>query len=1638
MSSISRYSGFCAVAAILASFLFTWAQAPQPAASGDPVAQFVQTGQGVIATTGDSEPKPEYPADQLIIKIRARGAREQLRAGAQALSPGSPYDALFRKYAVREAAAVFPTLEPAGSGSLPGHRLLQSFQSLNLANVYRLHTEAAIDVMAAAADFAALPEVEYAEPNYIYRSQGQTNDPFLTSQGSWGQPYPDLWGLYRISAPAAWDISTGAGVVVAVIDTGCDITHPDLSGKIWTNAGEIPGNGIDDDRNGFVDDVTGWDFTNHDPDVSDTIGHGTHVAGTIAAAGNNGLGIVGVAWGAKVMVVKGLSDQGPGNSDDLANAIIYAAGNGARVINMSWGGSGFSQTIEDALIFANSLNVTLVAAAGNNSMEASSFFPANSRHVITVGSSDHNDIVSDFSNRSFSMDIVAPGGDSRDSSANQIFNNILSLRSAAITGQLTDPMFLVGEGYLRARGTSMAAPHVAGLAALILQRFPAATPEEVRQIIRCSADDVPGTQTSPGWDTMTGYGRINALKAVRATALGSARIYAPMPRTLTSAASMPVTITATAPDFREYVLEYGERDYPNKWLTLASSSTPVVKAQLPDWNIESVPDNNYALRLRVLTRSGQEFQDRTAITLDRVAFSDANLNRAYRAGEIITLSGMAAGGGFSSYAIQYRDSSSTEWRSDGITLADGGARKVRDGVLGTWNTANIDHASLFRLRLVVKRAGLSDVVKETHITIDPDLHPGWPQRIPPLNYLIGQLCYLENVTAADIDRDGQAEIPVGYGFDIRVYRSDGTMAAGWPQRLDVLHPGAWTQRSPLVGDLNGDGYLEIVSVNSAGDLLAWDYLGKALPGFPKPHRNVTVMALADMNADGKDEIVAFTEDRAYTVLDACGNSLPGWPSSALGNVVPFSAAVGDLDDDGAKEIFSCAREGQSAGVLHVIDSAGKIRPGWPLSVPRPSPGLKASLIDIDGDGKFEILVSTDDGNVFVLRPDGSVVPGWPVQIRDDVHITGLSAGDVTGDGRPEVFVGTAGKDGHFDWLCLLGGNGVPLPGWPVQMGPSQLTLGVGSAAFVDLDGDGRREMIVGSGMPLSGPDAMMPFCLHAFRSDGQEVAGFPKPATGYDASLGSTPAVMDIDGDGLLEIAWINMSGDLFLWDTATAARIESTDWPMYQHDPGRSGAAPHPAHKTLAISAGGAGAAGTFGSIGPVQAGYATASVDSGRTPYGTAVFSVMQDDVVISEAAVPASMPTRAAAIFVEYRTGVAGMPGRTDAGSLDIDTGLALVNRGSAPAHVTYTLRDRAGAVIAASHGSLIVGAHFARFIDQLKEMAPDFNIPGDFPTAIQFGSLEVASDQPLSVLALRLTVNQRRETLLTSTPVADLTKPSAALPLYFPQFVDGGGYLTTLVLLNTSGAEETGRFELYDDNGAPLPVSQAGGSTGSAFAYAIPPGGAFVFQTDGSSPAARAGSIVLTPDANTSSPVGSGMISLTRGGIRVTESGVPAATPTTHARIYVDTSGGHDTGLALAVTGTTGSMIAVEAFQADGVTAAGDGVRVLRLGPHGHAAAFAGQLISGLPQGFTGVLDIYSPFLPFVALTVRSVVNSRGDFLLTTFPVADLTQPAPAPVIFPQIADGGGYRTEFILLSAGAASSTTIAFYNQAGTPLAVGK
>lgn len=297
---------------------------------------------------------------------------------------------------------------------------------------------------------------------------------------------------------------------------------------------------------------------------------------------------------------------------------------------------------------------------------------------------------------------------------------------------------------------------------------------------------------------------------------------------------------------------------------------------------------------------------------------------------------------------------------------------------------------------------------------------------------------------------------------------------------------------------------------------------------------------------------------------------------------------------------------------------------------------------------------------------------------------------------------------------------------------------------------------------------------------------------------------------------------------------------------------------------------------VAPTFVGYARLAVKSGLPPYGTAVFSFKQNGAIVSEAGVPASPPTTLARIFIDYRSAVAAVPARGESGTVDINTGIAAVNNGSAMANVTYTLRDLQGIVITTGHGTIAAGRHFACFIDQLKERAaPDFTFPSDFKSANQFGTLEINSTQPLSVVALRGTTNQRGEFLITTAPAANLMQPWNLSPMYFPQFADGGGYTTSLILLNTSTDIETGTLRILHDNGAPLTVNMVGGPSDSSFRYSIPAGGALHFQTDGSPADVKVGWVKVTPDFSNPDPRRIGNLQLQSGqhiGLRIRDSSV----------------------------------------------------------------------------------------------------------------------------------------------------------------------
>ncbi len=472
-----------------------------------------------------------------------------------------------------------------------------------------------------------------------------------------------------------------------------------------------------------------------------------------------------------------------------------------------------------------------------------------------------------------------------------------------------------------------------------------------------------------------------------------------------------------------------------------------------------------------------------------------------------------------------------------------------------------------------------------------------------------------------------------------------------------------------------------------------------------------------------------------------------------------------------------------------------------------------------------------------------------------------------------------------------------------------------------------------------------------------------------------------------------------------------------------------------LTVAAGGAASYPTPASSGSLRSGYAVGQSASAAVPHGSAVFGVTQGGVTVSEAAVPAAKPTAAARIFVEYASKVVSDLPNASRDPMDIFTGIALVNRGEKAAALIFTLRDLQGQTLAVGHGSLAPSAQRSRFLHQLQELAPDFLLPADFPVTRRWGTLEVSSDQPLALTALRMTVNQRGNTLFTTVPAADLAQPPSLLPLTFPHLANGEGYVTSFCLLNPSTQRQSGTLRFYSDDGLPWTVRSRSGEAGSSFPYTLPAGGGYLFQTDGSPSAIQTGSLQLIPDSGSSTPAAAGIFSRTSGGLLITEAGIPPATPTTHARIYLDMAKGHDSGLAIAMPASTPGQITLKAFLADGVTPAGGAEKNIILPGNGHISAYVGQWIGGLSSGFQGVLDIASA-VPFSALTLRTLTNSRNDFLITTLPVADLTQTPALPILFPQMADGGGYQTEFILLSPSEKSTVTLSFFGPEGAPFSM--
>jgi len=361
------------------------------------------------------------------------------------------------------------------------------------------------DIEALRAQLLRDPAIEYVEPDYLVYSVAIPNDPRFDTQ----------WALNNtgqsggtvdadIDAPEGWDIATGnKNITIALVDSGSDVSHPDLAANIWVNTGEIPGNGIDDDSNGYIDDVNGYDFANDDADPFDDAEHGTEVSGMIGAVGNNGIGVAGVNWDASIMVLKFIRASGSGLTSDAADAINYAVANGARVINASWGASPYSQFLYDTIAAANDAGVLFVTAAGNGGSDqvgddndALPFYPASYAlpNIISVAATDRNDLLARFSNYgATSVDLGAPG--------------------VSIISTMTANRYATGSG------TSFAAPQVSGAATLTWSHFPMLDAAGVKSRLLANVDPIPALSGK----TVTG-GRLNLAAAIEEDTTPPAKI----------------------------------------------------------------------------------------------------------------------------------------------------------------------------------------------------------------------------------------------------------------------------------------------------------------------------------------------------------------------------------------------------------------------------------------------------------------------------------------------------------------------------------------------------------------------------------------------------------------------------------------------------------------------------------------------------------------------------------------------------------------------------------------------------------------------------------------------------------------------------------------------------------------------------------------------------------------------------------------------------------------------------------------------------------------------------------------------------------------------------------------------------------
>jgi len=872
----------------------------------------------------------------------------------------------------------------------------------DLSRFYLLKTDR--NVQGICAELSDDPDVEYAQPNYIYESCGEPNDP----------EFPDQYAHQLIQMSDAWDISTGShDILVAVLDTGVDVNHPDLKDNIWINKGEIPNNDIDDDNNGYIDDVSGWNFEEDNNDVIPEAGwygvegHGTQVSGVIAAVGDNKEGVCGVNWKSSIMALR-LSIYV--TSAEVAAALDYAAANGAHVANMSFGSNEFGPEgdpiVKTAIDNAFAQGVLLVASAGNED-SAEPLYPAAYYNVMAVASTNGEDIKTGHSSFGSWVDITAPGTD-------------------IVTTDLNNE-------YIATAGTSFSGPYVVAVGALVLAHKPELTHVELRAILENTTDPVYYGDMDPVQGYI-GTGRVNAYQALIAAdqrhPLGE--IVEPMQQQTFAPDGNDITLTLFVHG-DSYQLEY--RSFgQDEWSELSDGSSLVDPNGLVHLVFANPGAGAFELRLNVTT-DGAVHTDRKIFGIELAAekapwplpeipddpeeWADVSYMGSPLCLDIdgdgrneIVEASMTLSDDY------YLGGTISIWKDDGTAL--GGWPAPLGG--GLWDSmvasglavGDIDGDGDYEIVVVDDYSVMATALHvESGQTVDGD----WPVEVGSYwyAYIIG------SPVLADLDGDGDSEIIVALDEESResdglfAIQGDGTFL--WQRRYT-------SEGSISVADFDGDGDVEIALCGYGPGItrvytFILDHNGQQIKRWRGGSKKGT--AIADLDADGQPELVFCTEDSVMAV-HVDGSTL--WETRVRDPFGEIGAmSVGDVDGDGFSEVYVNSfieADGFEFSLVHAFDHQGRelSDAGYPKTImgfPSYSPPL---IADIDGDGQKELLVASAGAPIIAWEADGSTTLGFPMLNLSADLLTCPALDDLDQDGDIDMMVN--GYDYQFHIVDLPG------------------------------------------------------------------------------------------------------------------------------------------------------------------------------------------------------------------------------------------------------------------------------------------------------------------------------------------------------------------------------------------------------------------------------------------------------------------------------------------------------------------------------------------------------------------------------------------------------------------------------------------